>query len=326
MGGRAVSVALQLGVLALLLASCAAPQVESRPPGDAPYLLVLGTGQDGGRPQLGCELECCAPARADAARRRLPTCLLLADPRDGRRWLFEATPALPEQVERARSHPPTRQLSGPRPPLFEGVFLTHAHVGHFAGLLQFGREIYGARELPVHASPRMLEFLTTNGPWSLSFEEGHLLQAPLAPGERLQLAPDLAVRALAVPHREEFSDTLAFVIEGPRRSVLFLPDIDKWERWELPLEDVLAQVDLALIDGSFFAEGEIPGRSMADIPHPFVPETLERLAPLPPDERAKVRFLHLNHTNRMSDPEGPEAAAVRAAGSAVADELEWHAL
>src|SRR5262245_19762455 len=75
-----------------------------------PYVLVLGTAQDGGLPQIGCDDENCRAARADPARRRLVTSILLCDPRDGRRWLFDCTPDLAEQVERARGHPATRKV------------------------------------------------------------------------------------------------------------------------------------------------------------------------------------------------------------------------
>jgi pyrroloquinoline quinone biosynthesis protein B len=168
----------------------------------------------------------------------------------------------------------------------------------------------------------MREFLTRNGPWSLLVDTHaiELREMPLA-GE-VELAPDLHVSALVVPHRDEFSETLAFVIRGPHRSLLYLPDIDKWERWELRLEDVLARVDVALLDGTFFADGELPGRSMAEIPHPFIVETLERLRDAPAALRAKVVFTHLNHTNPACDSRSTARARIEAAGMRVAREGE----
>lgn len=309
-----------------LLAACTANTADSDDATPAtPYVLVLGTAQDGGLPQIGCEEELCRSARAKPGRRRLVTSLLLVDPRSGERWLFDATPDLPAQVERMRGHPesrPTADATGPRPPLFEGVFLTHAHMGHYAGLHHLGPEAYGARDLPLYGTPRLLAYLEDNGPWSLLLSAGTLRPVELPPGRRIELAEDLAVRALAVPHREEFSDTVAFVIEGPSRSLLYLPDIDKWERWDTPIEEVLGEVDVALLDASFFAAGEIPGRDLADIPHPFVVESLERFRPLPLDERAKIRFTHLNHTNPAVDPDSAAAARIRAAGMRVARDGE----
>lgn len=289
-------------------------------------MLVLGTAQDAGLPQIACERECCRAARADEARRRLVTSLVLCDPRTGRRWLFDASPDLALQVERAAGHPAGRaQLPG-RPPLFDGLFLTHAHMGHYAGLLQLGPEAYGANAQPVYASARMAGFLRANGPWSLLVERGVLALHTLEPERALELGEGLSVTPLVVPHRDEFSDTLAFLIRGPRRALLYLPDIDKWERWEQPIEDVLAEVDVALVDGTFFDGAELPDRDMAAIPHPFVVESLERFAALAGGERAKIQFTHLNHSNPAADPDSAAAARVRAAGMTVAAEGAIHRL
>jgi pyrroloquinoline quinone biosynthesis protein B len=309
-----------LALGALALAGCATQSSSSIPPRDSPYALVLGSAQDAGLPQVGCRLACCETARRDPSLRRLAASLLIADPRSGRRWLVDATPDLREQVELARGHPPGRAADGPRPPLFEGLFLTHAHMGHVAGLLQLGREAYDARGLPVHASPALCELLAGNAPWRLLVDSGGLELRPLAPGGTVELAPDLSVTALAVPHRAEFSDTLAFVVRGPRRALLYLPDIDAWERWEPPLERALAGVDVALLDGTFFADDEVPGRDLAGVPHPRIKHTLARLASLPAGERRKVLFTHLNHTNPAARGDGEAAAAVLAAGMDVARE------
>lgn len=297
------------------------------PPTSTPYVVVLGTAQDGGLPQMGCEDELCRAARADPAIRRRVTSLLLADPRSGKRWLFDAGPDLPEQAELARDHPAHRAEADPgaaggRPPLFDGVFLTHAHVGHYAGLAQFGREIYGAREQVVFATARMEQFLAHNGPWNLLLETGAIRIEPLAFEQDLELAPDLRVSCQPVPHRDEYSDTVLFVIRHGDFAVGYLPDIDKWERWSVPLERFLAEVDLAFVDGTFFADGEVPGRAMAEIPHPFVSETLARLASAPAELRAKVVFTHLNHTNPAAIPGSDADRAIRAGGMRVALEGE----
>ena len=80
-----------------------------------------------------------------------------------------------------------------------------------------------------------------------------------------------------MPHRDEYSETVGFLIRGPRRRVAFIPDIDKWERWSRPIEEAVAGCDVAYLDGTFFADGELPGRDMAEIPHPFVVESLRRM-------------------------------------------------
>jgi pyrroloquinoline quinone biosynthesis protein B len=107
--------------------------------------------------------------------------------------------------------------------------------------------------------------------------------------------------------------------------VLFLPDIDSWKAWDeagTRLEDVLATVDVAYLDATFFADGELQGRDMSGFPHPFVRTTMERLASLPEDERGKVRFIHLNHTNPVLDPASAARAEIEARGFRVAEEGE----
>ncbi len=284
-------------------------------------MVVLGSAQDGGLPQIGCREPLCEAARAEPARARFPSSILLVDPRAGKRWLFDASPRLPEQLDLAR---PWIERANPlpsgRPPLFDAIFLTHAHFGHMTGIAWLGREVYAAERQLVLGSPRMVEFLEAAPPYALYAEAGHLVLEPLELAASRALADDLTVEPIVVPHRGEFTDTLAFRIRGPRRALLYLPDIDKWERWDRRIEDVLASVDVALLDGTFFADGEVAGRSMAEIPHPFVVETLARLAELPASERAKVHFVHLNHSNPASDPASAAARTIRRASMAVARE------
>ncbi len=306
--------------------ACGSPATATQvDPGSirSPYVLVLGTAQDGGLPQIGCRQDCCEALREDSQQRRMVTSLLLVDPGSGQRWLFDASPDLPAQVERARDHvAPVREIGAGRPPLFDGIFLTHAHVGHYTGLLHRGREAYGSGSVPLHAAGRMLRFLGEHGPWSLILEDGYLEPRELVADRSVQLTSTLSVTAIPVPHREEFSDTMAFLIRGPERALLYLPDIDKWDRWERPIEEVIGEVDFALLDGTFFGDGEIPGRAMEDIPHPFISESLQRFAGLGDDERAKIFFTHLNHTNPAAIPGSNAQQAVGQAGMSITREFE----
>lgn len=352
----------------LLLASCSTLPATATSP-DAPYVLVLGTAQDAGLPQIGCRAACCETARADPTAQRLVASLLIVDPRTQQRWLIDATPDLAQQVEAARGHPPGRaeRLAaahpGERPALFEGVFLTHAHMGHYSGLVQLGREAYDAKGLPVHCTPSLGHYLAHNGPWSQLVDRGAITLKLFRPGQPIVLsrdgssgAPLLTVTALAVPHRHEFSDTVGYRIDGPNASLLYIPDIDKWpdvdkspdnDKWpddeERPDDDkdvegssrgtgvpslsaLLSSVDVALLDGSFYADGEIPGRSMADIPHPFISETLALLRRLPSATRARLVFTHLNHTNPAAQWGSEAHRAVEAAGAQVARDGELFSL
>jgi pyrroloquinoline quinone biosynthesis protein B len=283
-----------------------------------PYVVVLGSAQDGGLPQIGCTGPHCVAARANPNRKRLVASLLLADPRAGKRWLIDATPDLREQVELARVHPPTRRSTGPRPALFDGIFLTHAHTGHYAGLIHLGRPAYGAKNLPVFGSARMCGFLRDNGPWGLLVDNGNITLRAFKAEQTIMLGEELSITALPVPHRAEYTDTFAFLVRGPQRTLLYLPDIDKWELWERRIEEVITSVDIALLDGTFYAEGELPGRNMSEIPHPLIDETIRRFEKLPADQRCKIVFTHLNHTNPAVDPDSAATARIINAGMAVA--------
>ncbi len=298
------------------IATTAALRVEGVEPARGPFAVVLGTAQDGGFPQAGCKKVCCKNAWGDAAKRRDPASLGLIDPVSGQRWLIECTPSFPRQAQRLdAAHP---KLAG----RIDGILLTHAHMGHYAGLLHLGREVMGADGVPVHAMPRMEKFLRTQGPWSQLVQLKNIALRPMRDGRAFALNNRLRVTPFLVPHRDEFSETVGFRIEGPRQKILWLPDIDKWERWKTPLEKALAGVDVAYLDATFYADGELPGRDMSKIPHPFIAETMRRLKNQPAAVRAKVRFIHLNHTNPAHDPRSAAAKAIRAAGFRVAEQGE----
>ncbi len=172
----------------------------------------------------------------------------------------------------------------------------------------------------------MVRILEGNGPWNLLVSAGHIETHILPPGNTLELAPGLTISALNVPHRDEFSDTVAFEVRGPSGSLLYLPDIDKWEKWETPIVDWITRVDVAMLDGTFFDGNELPGRDMKQIPHPFVVESIERFAPLATAERDKIHLIHLNHTNPILDPTSVASETVREAGLHVAREGDVHPL
>jgi pyrroloquinoline quinone biosynthesis protein B len=308
----------QISVLLILFPFVASYGQESGAdnPGQDSYLVVLGIAQDAGFPQAGCRKNCCRDAWNSLTKRRSPASLAIVDSASRQRWLLECTPQFRDQLRLLGNAAPTKTLG------LDGVFLTHAHIGHYAGLIQLGREVMGTKRVPVYAMPRMKQFLQGNGPWSQLVTLGNIDIRELADARPVRLNQHLTVTPFLVPHRDEFSETVGFRIQGPNRSAIFLPDIDKWERWNTNIEDILRTVDVAYLDGTFFADGELPGRDMSKIPHPFVAETIERLAKLPARERAKVRFLHFNHTNPVLDPQSDAAEAVRAAGHRLAVEGE----
>jgi pyrroloquinoline quinone biosynthesis protein B len=272
-----------------------------------PEIVVLGIAQDGGHPQAGCTRTCCAGAWEDPARRHHVASLAVVD--DGKAWVIDATPDFPAELHALQREGLT----------LAGVLLTHAHMGHYTGLLHLGREVMGADAVPVVAMPRMADLLLHQEPWALLVRLDHVRVAPTTAGAVVQLGPHTTATPFLVPHRDELSETVGWRIRGPTRTVVWLPDIDKWERWDTRLEDLLAGVDAAYLDATFFADGEL-SRPMSEVPHPFVVETMAQLADDPAALRAKVRLVHLNHTNPALDPTSPEAARITAAGLRVARE------
>jgi pyrroloquinoline quinone biosynthesis protein B len=248
--------------------------------------VVLGVAQDGGVPHLGCRQELCVRARRDPSARRFVASLGLVDRGAGRRIIIDATPDFAAQVGRLGGLP-------------DAILLTHAHIGHYLGLAQLGREVLGAKRLPVYCTASMARFLRENGPWKRLIALENIELHEVAPGAEIDLTPSLRATPIRVPHRDEDSDTVAWIVTGPHRQLLWLPDIDKWEKWDRSITGLVSERRLlAFVDGTFFSADEIPGRSIRDIPHPLVPETVARFgaAPRPP---AKVIFVHLNHTNRL---------------------------
>lgn len=267
--------------------------------------VVLGMAQDGGVPHLGCRQKLCVEARRDPSKRRRVAALGLVDAIAGKRFVIDATPDFSEQVERLGGLP-------------DGILLTHAHIGHYLGLAQLGREVLNAREMPVYCTPSMARFLRENGPWKRLVTLGNIAIHEIEPDREFALTDSLRVTALSVPHRDEDSDTVAYLVAGPSRRLLWLPDIDKWEKWDRKIEDVIRDTDIAFLDGTFSSAEEIPGRSLAEIPHPLVPETVARLSnasvPL-----HKVFFVHLNHTNPLFW-DGAAVRQLRRKGFGVASE------
>ncbi len=291
--------------------------VQGRLRGDSPFLVVLGIAQDAGYPQAGCSKACCRNAWKDRELRRFATSFAIVDPKSNQRWMIECTPNFPDQLRLLDGISPGRATPG-----LDGILLSHAHVGHYAGLIHLGREVIGAQKTKVLVMPRMASFLRNNGPWGQLVRLEQIVLQTLADGESTRLNERIGVTPILVPHRDEYSETVGFIVQGPSRCVLILPDIDKWDRWSTRIETVLAEVDVAYVDGTFFENGELPGRDMSKIPHPFVSESMRRFASLPARERDKVRFIHLNHTNPALQSNSDAVSRIRSRGHRVAAQGE----
>lgn len=276
-------------IVALLGAYLAVAVGQGQAPDDW-QVVVLGVAQDGGIPQLGCERPLCQDVRSGKRAPEKVSSLGLVNQRTGDAYVFDATPDLPAQVQR---------LTGGRTPT--GIFLTHAHIGHYTGLMFLGRESVNASKVPVFATERMGTFLRTNGPWSQLVTIGNIALRTLTYDQPVVLDGGVRVTAFAVPHRDEFSDTVGYRLDGPRRSAIFIPDIDRWEKWDRGIRALADSVDYAFLDGTFASPSEI-NRPIEEIPHPMMGRTRELLK----GARAKLWFIHINNSNAEID--APDAA------------------
>jgi pyrroloquinoline quinone biosynthesis protein B len=295
----------------LFYSRCTAPNTPQTFPLE---LVILGTAQDGGYPQAGCKKECCRAVYLGKETARYPVSLGIVDHRSHNTWMIEASPRLPEQMHMLNKIAGIAENILPK-----GIFITHAHMGHYTGLMHLGREVIGAQNTPVYALPRLCDFLTQNGPWSQLVTLNNIELHTLQPDTPVQINHLFSVTPMLVPHRDEFSETAGFIIEGPSRRVLFIPDIDKWEKWERDLPTLISTVDIVLIDGTFYGPDELPGRNMQEIPHPFIVESMALLSHLSTVDKKKVKFIHLNHSNPALRA-GPARDAIDDGGFGVAEQ------
>ena len=267
-------------ILILLINGCIQQPIEE------PYVVVLGIAQDGGAPHAGCQKNCCIDRWNDPAKKLFVSCLGIVDPNTDETWMIEATPNFTKQFE---------MLTKNNRKKFKGIFLTHAHIGHYSGLMHLGREVMGTKKIPVYVMPKMGKFLRTNGPWSQLVDLDNINLKKIKDGKTTELNKRISVTPFLVPHRDEFSETVGYRIKGPNRSLIFIPDIDKWEKWDKDISQIISENNYTLMDGSFFTDDELPGRDMTEIPHPFIIETMQLLESV--EDKTGIHFIHLNHTN-----------------------------
>jgi pyrroloquinoline quinone biosynthesis protein B len=301
-------------LLLLLLFGCAPTEPPPEPePQAGPVVRVLGSVQDGGLPHSACDCARCERARSDPASARLVSSLGVIFPAEGLRFLIDATPDIRPQLHALGA-------VGRRP--VDGMLLTHAHIGHYLGLAFFGFEATHAERVPVYCTPELAEFLRTNAPWDQLVRLENIVINELDHGETIELHPDLSVTVVAVPHRDEYADTVGFILQGPERSLLYVPDTDAWAAWDPPLPELLDGIDIAIIDGTFYSLDELPGRDISAVSHPLISDSMDLLEPLVKSGKIEVRFTHLNHSNPALDPEGEEIGSIRERGFDVVREGE----
>ena len=274
-------------------------------------LKVLGTIQDGGIPHMGCSKECCSNYFLSKKSRIGVSSLGISNLKYNTNYIIDATPNINLQlIDLIGNADPSKKLNG--------IFLTHAHMGHYAGLLNFGRESLNSKNIPLYLMPKFYNFILNNGPWNQLVELNNIKLNKIYNREKVILHNNLSFTPIQVPHRDEYSETVGYVIEGIHKKALYIPDIDKWAKWEVSIIEMIKSVDYAFLDGTFFDKKEINNRDISEIPHPFIIESLKLFEGLDGSEKSKVYFIHLNHTNPVLNSESSEYKKVISAGFNIA--------
>ncbi|WBX75832.1 MBL fold metallo-hydrolase [Tenacibaculum ovolyticum] len=272
-------------------------------------LVILGTIQDAGSPQIGCQKKCCVDLFNKPNKNRQVVALGLVDNTNKKKYLFEATPDIGSQIKSLKK--PNIQNTNE---MVDGIFLTHAHIGHYTGLMYLGKEATNAKSVNVFAMPKMKEYLETNGPWDQLVARKNIVLTAIKNEQTISLTSKLKVTPILVPHRDEYSETVGYKIEGPNKSALFIPDIDKWNKWNKDIIAEIKKVDYAFLDATFYSGKELNNRDISQIPHPFIIESLDQFKKLDMQQRNKVIFIHFNHTNPVIDLNSKEAKNVLSQG------------
>jgi len=307
-------------ILAVLALACttAAPAPPAPAPTPTPRLLILGTAQDGGIPHAACDGPRCTAARRDPSQRRRVASLGIVTGGSG--YLVDATPDFVDQLHALRRAVGEAPVGGTDRTPLAGIFLTHAHMGHYVGLVHLGFEAAHAEDVELWATPRMTGFLSSNGPWDQLVELENVLPRPTEDGEAVDLPGGVTVTPIAVPHRDEYSDTVGYAIAGPNHRVLYVPDTDGWDAWTPSLPAVLDRhdIDTALLDATFYSLDELPGRT--SVRHPLVVDSMNLLQDRVDAGTLRVLFIHLNHSNPAVDPTSEESKTIQDRGFEVASD------
>lgn len=277
-------------------------------------LHVLGTAQDAGLPHPNCFCKNCTEAIHNPKLRRTAASLAIVSPEDKAWHLIDATPDLKEQMANVQIK---HNLQGK---LMDSIFLTHAHLGHYPGLLFLGKEAIGANGVPVMAGKKMKQMLEEQAPWSQLTKLRNIEIQEISDGQAVVVSPDVKITPVDVPHRNEFSETFGFWIEGSKKKVLYIPDIDRWEQWDKGIYEACQEADICLLDGTFHSAEDLAkiGRDFREIPHPLMTETMERLQALV--QQTDIYFIHLNHSNPAIDADQDIRSQIESKGFHIAEE------
>jgi len=270
-----------------------------------PFLIVLGTIQDAGSPHIACTKDCCRNLFENPDKNRKVVSLGLVDPENKKKYLFDATPDITGQMKILKKYSPFNDEE-----TADAIFVSHAHIGHYSGLMYLGKEAMNANSISVYALPKMKIFLEQNGPWDQLVLNKNIIIQEINHQQEIQLTPNLQVIPFTVPHRDEYSETAGYTIIGPNKKVLFISDIDKWDLWDRNIISEISKIDYAFVDATFYDGEEVNNRDISEIPHPFMIESMHLFKDLTKKEKSKIHFIHFNHTNPVLSESTPQAQEV----------------
>ena len=281
-------------------------------------LIVLGTCQDGGYPQSGCLELCC---RDVTTNHRLISSIAITNNSQDKCWIIDASPDIKYQLNLIKKYMGDEQF-----PHISGILLTHAHIGHYLGLLSLGLEVMNLKNVPVYAMPRMVSFLNNNAPFNQLVENNNITLHTIDESSFISIDSKCSIQPFNVPHRNELSETVGYKIITKSSSTIYLPDIDAWEDWDTDINKFIAGYDLIFLDGTFFDKSELKLRDISKVPHPSIIQSMSLFDQLDASTKSKIHFTHFNHTNKVLKVESKERLDLLSRGYNIPEEGQEYIL
>ena len=254
------------------------------------FIYVLGSVQDGGYPHTGCIEKCCLNLKD---KKRFISSIAIIDKSNRRSWIIDITPDINSQLRLLSQY-----IDSFNYPSLSGIFLTHAHIGHYGGLINLGLESMNTSKIPIYAFDKMESFLKDNSIFNQLIKNKNIIINKMDENSEIYINKNVKINGFLVPHRNELSETVGYNIKSQNKSIIYLPDIDSWDKWKIDVIELIKVHDILILDGTFYNKNELKNRNMKKVPHPSIIESMELMNALPLDQRNKVYFTHLNHTNK----------------------------
>jgi len=224
----------------------------------------LGTGSNGGIPQIDCRCRNCS--KQNVGIHRLRSSILL---KSGKTILIvDCGPDFREQLLKENLR--LNQISA--------IIISHLHPDHSIGLLELGNG--KPLSVPISAHPLVCESLIKNEPFQFLFINNF---AKISPA----IHSPFEVNFIKIPHG---NCDLAFAIKilHKKKSILIATDISKITE---DFIEAARKVDLIIFDGTFL-KNDSHG-------HMCIEKSSEILKRL----KTKIIFTHVNHSENLTEME-----------------------